>query len=164
MESGIATRKLWAQGIPVVPVLFKDKAPFIKWKAFQDRLPTAEEMDKWFRPGKFTNYAIITGKLSNLVVVDTDSIEAELWATQHLISTPVRVQTARGYHRYYRHGGVHDRRNAKISTGVDFRGDGGCVIGPFSIHGTGWTYTPQGAQCWVESLLIPEDLPMVQFK
>ena len=104
-------RELLARGFSVFPVPRPrlgvpdgepgdGKTPTLAWKPYQTRLPTDDELVHWFRVP--TNLAIATGVLSNLIVVDADAPDALRWCTAHLPYTPWQVQTARGFHLYYR--------------------------------------------------------------
>ncbi len=140
---------LWRRGLSVIPVPLPDsnhdgKTPVIRWREFQDRLPTESELGAWFDDP--CNIAVITGRISGVVVIDADSSEAIRWATKTLPYTPWQTRTARGFHLWYRHPGVRIGNRAKIDTrtsgrlDLDVRGDGGYVIGPGSIHATGVQY------------------------
>src|SRR3954471_12997619 len=75
------------------------KVPAIAWLEYQHRLPTEDKIRRWFaRP---MNIAIITGALSELVVVDADEPPALRWCTANLPYTPWQTQTARGFHLFY---------------------------------------------------------------
>ncbi|MCC7045029.1 MAG: bifunctional DNA primase/polymerase [Acidobacteria bacterium] len=143
---------LWRRGLSVIPVPRPDgrhdgKVPTIRWAEYQTRQPTEDEIRDWFRVPQ--NLAIITGAISNLVVVDADSRVALRWAVRHLPYTPWQVRTSRGFHLYFRHPGVPIRNRAKLDTrdgriAVDVRGDGGYVIGPGSVHASGAVYMEAG--------------------
>ncbi|MCC7179037.1 MAG: bifunctional DNA primase/polymerase [Acidobacteria bacterium] len=144
---------MWRREISVIPVPRPDgrhdgKVPAIAWKEYQTRRPTEDELRAWFR-GAPMNLAIVTGAISNLVVVDPDSREGLRWCVRHLPYTPWQVRTARGFHLYFRHPGVPVRNRAKLETpngtiAVDVRGDGGYVIGPGSVHASGHVYQIAG--------------------
>jgi hypothetical protein len=124
------------------------KVPAIPWREFQELLPSVDELAHWFL-GEPLNIAIVTGRISDLVVVDADSPEALHELTRRLPYTPWQVKTSKGFHAYYRHPGVQVRDRAKIDTGsgrlpLDVRGDGGYVIGPGSIHSSGVEYIEAG--------------------
>lgn len=141
---------LWRRGLSVIPVPHGGKVPVMPWKEYQSRRPTEMELRRWFGRAP-ANVAIICGTISGVVVVDTDSREAEAWAEAHLPTTPWRVVTAKGLHHYFRHPGpdVLVRNAARIRTAdgrlqLDVRGDGGFVIAPGSTHATGHVYSPLG--------------------
>ena len=124
------------------------KVPVLAWKPYQERLPTEAEIAQWFGAEPM-NLAIITGKVSDVVVVDADSPEALRWVVRRLPYTPWQTQTARGWHCFYRHPGSHVRNRARVETdggklAIDVRGEGGFVIGPGSVHATGALYVEAG--------------------
>lgn len=124
------------------------KVPAIAWRTYQSRRPTEAELAAWFN-GEPQNVAVVTGTVSGIVVVDSDSPEALRWATRHLPYTPWQVRTAKGYHLYYRHPDEPVRNRARVDPGsgrlaVDVRGDGGFVIGPGSVHASGHVYVTAG--------------------
>lgn len=158
---------LWRHGINVIPLPRGEKIPRVKWKPFQERRMNVAELHKLFlwresysRNGKIyrrtarlrgVSYAIITGGTTRVVVVDTDSPEAEEWAQKHLPPTPWMTKTRKGWHRFYLHpgGGTRIGNKARIQTGdskiaLDVRGDGGYVVGPYSVHETGFVYQSVG--------------------
>src|SRR5687768_649638 len=60
---------------------------------------TENDIRDWSR--RRVNWGIITGE--PLVVLDTDTDEAEAWVKQRGIDSPVVVRTGRGgFHRYFR--------------------------------------------------------------
>jgi hypothetical protein len=127
------------------------KVPAIAWREYQKRLPTEDEIRGWFTTDM--NIAVITGMVSNVVVIDGDSPESVRWLTKHLPYTPWQTQTARGFHLWYRHPGVHVANRARIETGdgrlaIDLRGDNGFVIVAGSIHASGAVYLEAGD--WTE--------------
>src|SRR5436309_2225425 len=96
-------QRLASIGFSVIPV--NGKLPAIKWKAFQSARASASNLRAWFGNGTEPNIGIVTGTVSGVVVVDTDSVQAEAWAVTHLPATPMMCRTAKGVHRYYRHPG-----------------------------------------------------------
>jgi len=156
LDFALALRDL---GLSVIPVRAPEpgaplhsngdgKTPCIPWKRFQSELATSQQIRGWFA-GREMNIGVVTGAVSGIVVVDTDSSQAEEWALRRLPSTPWRVRTAKGMHRYYRHPGIRVANRARLDTGagsvaIDTRGDGGFVVGPGSHHRSGVLYVAQG--------------------
>ena len=126
------------------------KKPCISgWKEYQKRLPTREEVTRWFTINPLANIAIITGAVSNLVVFDLDSESAVQYAEeQGGFPDTVKVKTGRGYHLYLKHPGFDVRNQVKEKLKIDIRADGGYVVAPPSIHGSGHQYE------WVEGCSI----------
>ncbi|MBM3282771.1 hypothetical protein FJY90_00825 [Candidatus Gottesmanbacteria bacterium] len=126
------------------------KTPLLfNWKEYQERFPTIEEVTRWFTENPLANIAIITGKVSNLVVFDLDSKEAEVYADQKGgFPNTVRARTGKGYHVYVKHPGIdtHNRMNRALK--IDIKANGGYVVAPPSFHGSGAQYK------WEEGLSI----------
>lgn len=136
-------------GLSIIPISLTEKKPAISWKEYQSRQPTEEEVDSWFNDGvpceggttKVFGLGIVTGAISNLVVVDCDNQEALEYAVNDgEIFSNVTVKTTRGNHFYFRHPGFPvPNKVGSVSTdwpnlnGLDLRGDGGYVVAPPSL-------------------------------
>ncbi|MFJ4517446.1 bifunctional DNA primase/polymerase [Streptomyces sp. NPDC088816] len=137
------------RGFRVFPL--KGKVPAVKWKndASTDPGWIAQQLS---RPG-ITGYGVVMG--SGVLAVDTDTPEAEQWASSALPAT-FTVRTTKGFHRYYRvpfpSRNSSQHSTVRIADGTDVRGDGGYVVGPGSRH-------PSGAVYQVSSDLPIADLP-----
>jgi len=130
---------------------YQCKLPIVSWKEYQDRLPTKEEVNHWFTMNPNANIAIVTGKLSNLVVFDLDSDHAVEYAeNEGGLPDSVKVKTGKGYHIYMKHPGFEVRNKVNKELDIDIRADGGYVAAPPSIHGSGHMYE------WEEGLSISE--------
>lgn len=118
-------RSFAAKHVSCMPV-GKDKRPLLQsWKELQTRLPTDEELVQWFSGD--ANIAIITGKISNLSVVDVDPRHGG--TTKGLPPTLIAKTQGGGWHYYYRYlDGLQNK--AGVREGVDIRSDGGYVIAP----------------------------------
>ena len=128
-------------GCSTLPLRPRDKAPCGKWKRYQDRRPTRDELRKWFGGGQ-RNIGIICGTVSErLLVRDFDtSVGYDDWATREpdLANELPTCRTSRGFHVYAR----SDTPTA--STCLDdgeLRSDGNYVVAPPSIHPSGMAYT-----------------------
>ena len=134
----------------IIPVA-RDKRPLVKWEEFQKRRPTEEEVESWWTRWPDANIAIVTGRISGLVVVDADGAAGLEWMKENLPVTGVYVQTCKGWHGYYRHPGTDIQNRVRIAPEVDIRADGGYVVAPPSVHESGWCYqfhfTP-GVDAW----------------
>lgn len=133
------------RGWSVIP-LHEKKPAIASWKEFQSRRPNRDEIDDWFQEGqhRFTGLGIITGLISGLAVIDCDSPEAtHAWLTCHPCS-PLMVRTGSGGdHIYYRipNNGLIGNRVRIGGQKIDFRGEGGYVVGPPSLHPNGNLYS-----------------------
>jgi KaiC/GvpD/RAD55 family RecA-like ATPase len=122
------------------------KKPLVNWREFQHDRPPSHEVEGLFEGD--TNIAVITGRVSGLVVIDfdgkVDDPVAFLTGASLPASCPIAVTGGGGFHCYYRHPGgtVHNGvRLAEIDgIKIDVRGDGGYVVAPPSMHGSGNRY------------------------
>jgi hypothetical protein len=137
--------------LSVIPLRADDKRPAIEWKPYQDRRPSLEDLEAWFREGE-ANVGIVTGALSGIVVVDLDGPDGEQSARALTLPRTPIVQTPRGRHFYFRHPGGHVPNAAGVRPGVDVRGDGGYVVAPPSrVNGIAYAYAPA---CSLEDVVL----------
>ena len=126
-----AALSLLGAGLSVIPV-GEDKVPLVAWKDLQSRFPTPEEVWSWYSVfSSNANLGIVTGVLSDLLVVDIDRPEAIEEVERYLPDNLVipTVKTPRGMHLYFRHvPGLGNMRD--ILPGVDVRSEGGYVVCP----------------------------------
>ncbi len=132
----------YSKGTNLDERLKDSKAPLIPWTKYQTGRPTPEEITEWFKKWPKANIAIVTGKVSGIVVVDFDSDEAIAWARSKGILETAQVATNRGLHAYYKYPETgHIRNSVKINNmAIDIRSDGGYVIAPPSLHLAGFPY------------------------
>jgi len=128
-------------GFNCLPVKDKTKEPdVISWKQYQSRLYEGKFQDN-------QGIAIITGKISGLLVIDLDhkSLLNEVFTNpEELLHHTFVVETHRGYHIYCKpKNGVYPP-SAKLKRedgkGIDIKGEGGIVIAPPSNHPDGGKY------------------------
>jgi hypothetical protein len=134
------------------------KVPVEAWKRYQREKPSDQRLRAWFSDGP-RNIGIVTGAISNIVVIDCDAPAAERWAEAHLPPTPMMTRTGKGgTHRFYKHPGIKVRNKARVRTGdgrlqLDVRADGGYVVAPGSVHASGAIYERLGS--WPEVAALP---------
>ena len=133
-------------GWNIIPINKSTKRPLIKWEQFQKERVTEELLNEWYKKYPNANLAVITGKVSNLIVIDIDSIEGrEAYIAQFGEIHDTIAQTtgkSGGLHLFFKHPGDIDYGNrAQLIKDVDVRADGGYVIISPSIHPTGVPYT-----------------------
>jgi hypothetical protein len=135
------------RGWSVIPVEVRGKRPIVPWLEYQSRLATEKEIDAWFAGPRQPNLGVVTGALSNLVVLDVDarhggSQSLALLELEHgTLPDTVEAQTGGGgRHLYFVHPGGVAHNRVGIAPGIDFRGDGGCIIAPPSVHPSGRRY------------------------
>ena len=170
MDALSSARWFAAQGCSVIPIDHPDdttqtdpsrvgKTPVVAWKSFQAASPTDGELVAWFGTGRLRNLGVVTGAVSNLVVIDCDSTKAVEWAEAHFRKTNWRVRTSQGEHWGFRHPGAPVANRVRIRTGdpaikIDVRGDGGYVVAPGSKHRDGTTYQWVGEPPEIASLPV----------
>lgn len=122
------------------------KHPLVSWGAYQRRLPTEDEVRDWWTRWPSANIGLVTGALSGRVVLDSDGFDAytAVLSRGGVEPTPTVVTgKPNGFHWYLKHPGrtVRNFAGDRGVTGLDFRGDGGYVVLPPSLHQTGAFYT-----------------------
>lgn len=123
-------------GWSVVPVAAWSKRPAVPWQPYQLRRPTDTELQEWFL-GRGRGIGIVTGKISNLVVLDADPIHgggASLKSLGIGICTATVETGGGGYHFYYQYPeGVVPSKTGMLP-GLDVRAEGGFVVCPPTAH------------------------------
>ena len=150
-------------GFSVIPCR-PEKSPYIHWTEYQTRRATSDEITAWWLKWPDAMIGVVTGMISNLFVIDCDTPEG-YQAIQNYIpdssTIPVATTPRGGWHLYF----VYPRGSGltvgvEVMPGVDYRGEGGFIIVPPSINGTGRGYTWQEgfALGEVEPATVPESL------
>jgi hypothetical protein len=130
-----AVKYVYTYGFSVFPVRKNDKRPAISsWIEYQNRLPTHEELKEWFGDGKY-NIAIVTGKVSNLTVVDVDNETGYKFFKEHqkeILPTPIALTRADNNHFHlffrYKEGIRNIQAKTDESKFFDVRSEGGYVV------------------------------------
>lgn len=113
--------------------LNQNKEPLIKWGEFSKRIASEDEIDTWIKSFPDAQVGIVTGEISNLVVIDV-----EAGGDMSLFPSTVTALTGGGgYHLYYQYPGKSVRNATRILELTDIRGDGGYVVAPPSISTKG---------------------------
>ena len=153
-------------GWSIIPINPKNKRPYVKWESFQKNRPTDQDIQEWWNQYPKANIGVITGKISELIVIDIDSrIGREVFAvTFGEIHDTISQNTGKdgGLHLFFKHPGDKIYLNrAGMLEKVDVRADGGYVIVSPSIHSNGkkyqWNIDP--LEMGLDDLLdLPEDI------
>ena len=142
--------KFWLnQGIATIPIGYRSKRPDRRhlkngeWHEFKDRLPTEQELSRWFS-SPLQNIGLVCG-WQNLAIVDFDNLDAyDLWMQiygQNGYADTYTVSTGRGWHLYFF---IEDLPPHTMKwTGGEIKASGYCLIPP-AIHPSG---TPYKAVC-----------------
>lgn len=130
--------KLFEQGFSVIPI-GQNKKPLIEWKQYQSEKASREQLDAWWTQSPNANIGIVTGKISNLLVVDIDPRHGGSNEQFKNLLTPTVKTGGGGWHYYFSY--KEGLQNAVgIQKGIDIRAEGGYVIAPPSMHESGNTY------------------------
>lgn len=137
---------LLSSGFSVIPA--HGKQPIGTWQDYQRKLKTAGELERDFINFSNTNIGIVTGKISNIFVLDIDGYEGEeslskLEKKYKPLPPSVEVITGGdGRHIYFHYPKDNEVKNSagKIGYKLDIRGNGGFVICPPSVHKSGKQY------------------------
>ena len=150
------------RGWSVVPQNPGAKQPCVRWKPFQDRTPTEDELAAWFAQWPQAGLAVVLGPVSGLLVIDVDGTEAHSVLVERLGSEPLAPKAISGsrkpdrYHLFFRCPDIATKAKATPwHPKLEFRGKGGIVIIPPSLHKSGHRYTWAEGRC-------PDDLPLPQ--
>ena len=122
------------RGYSVIPV-GQDKKPLIPWTEYTKRHPTTKEVRSWFEKFKDPNIGIVTGKISNITVVDVE----QGGEYEYLPVTKTVNTGGGGKHLYYKYTDKL-KNSVRIRHLTDIRNDGGYVIAPPSLHASGKRY------------------------
>jgi hypothetical protein len=127
-------------GVSVVPVKPKSKVAAVRWLEYTRRLPTPDEIVRWFGRPLFSNYGVICGKRHGqpgyLVVVDFDRLDDGVNWLLSMDGETYTVATARGLHAYF----FTDEPAPTVHfDGGDLKASG-YVLGAGSVHPSGWVY------------------------
>lgn len=126
------------------------KHPRVRWSEFKDRRPTEGEVRRWFtRPDwQPSTVIIITGRISNLVVLDVDPRHGgdeslRDWEQKHeeLPLTPRSLTGGGGVHYLFAYPEEDVETVDGFLPGLDVRSDGnGYIVAPPSPHMSGRAY------------------------
>jgi hypothetical protein len=115
-----------------------NKRPLVEWASLQTTRASIEQVELWYADLHPASWAVITGAISGIVVIDFDGTVGLATAAQYGAKLYVRTPNGGG-HQYLQHPGFHvptltgttKAALKKALPGVDVRGDGGyaCFIG-----------------------------------
>jgi len=141
-------KKYLGMGFSIIPV-GRDKKPLISWKEFQERKPTIEELEGWFSNPSVTGIAIITGRISGVIVLDTEE-GADITGLE-IPKTPTAISGGGGIHYYFKYSEKENIiNNVRFLPLMDIRSEGGYIVVPPSLHPSGNSYA------WLENFGIDE--------
>jgi hypothetical protein len=127
-------------GFNVMPVRPDNKRPYEEWLRLQNDRVEPYEVDSWWLNYPDANVAIITGKISNLVVFDLDSQKAKDYVKQHGLPRTPMAYTSKGVHIFMNYPSILVGNSSDKKIDLDIRGEGGYVVAPPSVHESGFVY------------------------
>jgi hypothetical protein len=136
-----AAIKYLDMGYSVIPLRPGDKRPMIKWEPFQKERPTRQMLVSWWSREPKANVGIVTGRVSDLCVIDCDTPEAygmvsEIMGDQ---SAPTTRTPRGGNHVLCSYeDGVTIGSDPEQK--IDWRGEGGYIVAPPSVRSDGAAY------------------------
>lgn len=132
-------------GWSILPVKPEEKRPFMtNWLQYTKTRATKEMANNWFRNLSGAGVGAVTGRISNIVVLDVESycptpVEELLkrYPTQLISKTG-----SGGYHLFYQFptNVAKVANRVKIFEGADLRADGGFIVLPPTVHPNGNRY------------------------
>lgn len=110
-------------------------------------LRTGLDVDLWWARRPHCNIGIATGKTSGFIVLDIDPDKGGWESYGRIIKkygriprTLVSITGSGGRHVLFRHPGQPVKNAVGCLPGIDIRGDGGQIVVPPSLHGSGMRY------------------------
>jgi hypothetical protein len=128
-----------AAGWPVLPLKVRDKVPATK-HGLHDATDDPEQVERWWTINPNYNIGLRTGIAFDVLDLDGPAAIASLNAIVpgYRHAGPFSM-TGKGYHLLFAPTG--SRNGAALRPGIDWRGDGGYIVAPPSIHPSGSIYT-----------------------
>lgn len=140
-------------GFSVIPLRPRSKAPRARWKTAQTERAEPHRFESWLNAYPNMGIGIVTGSISNLVVIDIDGDDADA-SILDLLTPTATVKTRRGRHFYYlTPSGVSIPSKIGFAHHIDVKSEGGYVVAPPSQSEEGHEYA------WVHPLASITELP-----
>ena len=152
VEARSAAESYRSFGWNPIPIKAHTKQPSLSQLApYLERHATDEEFESW----EFPAVGVVTGRVSNLVVLDADGDEGVSILKEHGHPvTPTARTPSGGLHAYFRHPpGLHVPTSIRISPGLDLKAAKGYVVAPPSSGSNGKNY---------EWLISPEETSLAE--
>lgn len=139
----------WHLGFSVVPQKVGAKSPAVRWKRYQDMLPTRGCIDAWWLEDfRNAGIAVILGPRSGLFAIDVDGTEPHRVLVDRIGELPVAPQVQSGsgdpdrFHLFFRYPkGLQTKAKATPwHQHLEFRGHRGIIVLPPSLHKSGNRY------------------------
>lgn len=137
-----------AGGWSIIPV-GENKRPLIKsWAEFQKERASEEQIKEWWAAWPDANPAVVTGKISKLVVLDIDTKHNRTSGEFDIPLTVCSKTGSGGEHIFFKYPGNYTKStNGQLfGEGIDIKADGGYIILPPSKNQVGfyeWVVPPE---------------------
>lgn len=89
------------QGWSLIPIKKGTKKPAVDWKQLQHQRACWQFIESWEAQFQQPDWAVITGKVSGLFIVDCDSLDALQQAEDLGLTNGCSVKTPHGHHFYF---------------------------------------------------------------
>lgn len=160
-----AALKYCHDGYSVIPAI--NKQGIVGWTEWQTKKADAEQIRFWWKQYPNANVAIVTGKISDLVVIDVDDPAGETALDQYLpdsLITPIEMTPGGGKHIYFKYPIDGEIRNSQRAfpelPKVDVRADGGMIVITPSKDDRGFYHWIKGLELGV---VAPQELPLALY-
>ena len=122
---------LRSSGYSVIPIREGEKRPLIKWVEYQERIASEEEVTRWFTRDPDANLAVVTGRISQLIVVDIDPRNGgePIIDGTHL-GHATTATGGGGWHYFLSYVPALAETKPGLYPGIDIKSDGGYVLTP----------------------------------
>lgn len=138
------------KGWYVFPIKRGSKIP-LTTNGLKDATTNLTIIEDWWRKWDDANIGVVTGRASNIVVLDIDpahdgdrSLRKLENSHGKLPPTLQAITGTKGRHFYFKYPEdlsiVRNKAGLDGHPGIDLRGDGGYVVAPPSIHANGYSY------------------------
>jgi hypothetical protein len=148
------------RGWSIVPQISGTKKPCVVWRQYQEVAPKERVLKTWWSEWPDAGPALVLGPVSGIFLVEVDGSEGHAELIRRLGGEPVAPKVISGsgkpdrYHLYFQCPDVPPRaRQTPWHPQLEFRGQGGIIILPPSLHASGRRYA------WVPGR-SPDDLPL----
>ena len=132
-------------GWSVLPVKPSEKRPYMtNWLQYNKTKATRATVENWFNSLSGAGVGMVTGKISNIVVLDVESY-CPTPISEILKKYPTQLISrtgSGGYHLFYQYPTNVPRvaNRVGIFEGADLRADGGFIVLPPTVHPSGNKY------------------------
>jgi hypothetical protein len=129
-----------ARGWSVIPISPDGcgKKPLVVWSGFQTKAADEAQIREWWNQWPDAGVAIVTGKISGLVVLDIDGIKVDDELVRDLFPKTLMATTPNnGCHLYYKYA---EGLTTGSVNGIGVHSDGAYVVAPSTLGGgRSWT-------------------------